>query len=308
MAILVNRNPNTNPFSQVTRAPQAAPTQNAFAGLAPDMTNEPDTRGGFGAGMTGSTPASGPLNASERAAVNAISGNVPGAVAGYFGASPAVQVGANILGNAFNPSPTAPLGMVNAFSSLATLLGAQRETNPMFGVPSSEDVQNAYDYGGFNAGQAATSARSSALGNLDSPFGLNPSFSYGNDFGAAAGSPGGWGGAPSAPESSQPSAVSPSTSAEGRDTGPGGADMGPGSASGGPGGIGSDAGQGSDHGADWARGGISQATRGPKSATYGEAGPETAAFVPHAMFAPGMQGREPQVRAGLRDLLMKMRG
>jgi hypothetical protein len=61
-----------------------------------------------------------------------------------------------------------------------------------------------------------------------------------------------------------------------------------------------DGGTGGDSG--WAKGGVSRARRSTK-ATYGEAGPETAIFIPDFMKAPGIQGREQAVARALREYL-----
>jgi hypothetical protein len=222
-----------------------------YEALAALLTSPPEGGGGWGGPpSTGDVSMSGPIGS-----------NVSNL--GTIGAK--VAQGA-LVGSLANPASY--LGMAIPMSSLlARWAGVPQESNPLYGVPTAQDVQDAYDYGGYYAGKEAQAARDAALGNLDNPFGPNPSFSYGQDFGASAGSPGGWGGESTAP------GVGAAGEAKGAE-GPG-----------------------------YARGGVSRAMRGPRRATFGEAGPEQAIFIPQAMRRPGIQGREVQVRRALQDAI-----
>ncbi len=202
------------------------------------------------------------------------------------------------LGGAVTPATLAGFA-VPAASVIARMAGVPQEANPMYGVPSAQDVQDAYDYGGVYAGQTAKAARDQAVADLAEYGGLEAALN------AEAGSPGGWAGAGHAPGvgAAGYSATNPSLSAEGVDTGPGGASMGSESATGGPGGIG---GGGPAGGPDYARGGVSRAVGGPRRVTFGEAGPEEAIFIPDIMYRPGLQPNEEAVRRALAISLLRM--
>jgi len=74
----------------------------------------------------------------------------------------------------------------------------------------------------------------------------------------------------------------------------------------GAGGSGDSGGGGGDGGGGEATGGVVRATR-PTTKTFGEAGKETAIFVPEWMKRPGIQGREAHIVAALQQLLSELR-
>lgn len=212
----------------------------------------------------------------------ALGGGLLGASAGRLGSS-AIGYGAGAL--------SGPLGAALTGYGLMSMIGnavrswsgaPEFEANPIAAAPTLGEIQGAYDYGGFFAGEAARQAREDAnrsfyginnpLGMDSNMGGFSPSGNFGTgESGSAQGGTGGGGGF------------------AGGDPGMGG---------GNPGGTG-----------DKARGGVLYATH-PQTVTFGEpsTGGEWAAFIPKWMEQHGYQPGERAIRRSLRQKLLQLGG
>ncbi len=218
---------------------------------------------------------------------------------------------ASLAGAPFVGGLTTPVRAVLGFDTVAKMLGVPTAsiTSPYAGLLTPEAIQELgyYDPNAAARAQASRDAVAAQMADEASKMRGYEAGLFGVNTGEA---PGGPGMGDSGPMQSQHEAESGS----GYDGGPdstAGADPGEGyggwgglDSSGGGGGIGGgDAGggigSGEGGGGAWARGGVSRATRGPKRGTWGEAGDETAIFIPRRMRHPGMQGREREVRGAL---------
>ena len=282
-------------------APPAAGTQavspaEAIASLPPGGES-----GGMG-GPPGAEPAGfGPVGEGLRGTMKGVGfANMAANLAGYSVPGLNTVLGMYALG-------------IGIPSAIAAKLGVPSEPNPFAGVPSLAEVQAAYDYAGVFAGDAARAARAEAeaaqnRAAAEDLTGLVNAVSPAD----RVGSPAGWGGNPyGAPE---PSVQNPdSVFGPGGEPGPGpspgpspGVDVGGGYDTGGGPGPGPSGGLGGEGEGYWAGGGVADAPRGPKRAIYGEAGPESAIFVPETMFRPGVQANEEAVRRALAGSLLRM--
>ena len=182
----------------------------------------------------------------------------------------------------------APVTAISIADKVAGFLGANPATpNPFAGYLSAGELQDISDY------QGAFAAREAQAKNADIDA-MNEAAKLDQTGYANVGvNPGGWGGLGSG-----------TSAGEGFGGGYGGG--GPGSGNtGGYGGNDAGAGMGGG-GADWKRGGVSVAAHGPKHARYGEAGEETAIFIPKAMERPGRQGREREVLEALLETIARL--
>lgn len=214
-----------------------------------------------------------------------ISGAISAALGGGLLGSTAGRVGSGVLG--MGAGAVAPgLGTALTGYGLLSMIGnairswsgaPAYEANPYAGLLSPAEIQATYDYEGNIRGAEAAAERAAMENSIRQAAATEPELGLSGWFGADVGQGGGNG-----------------PGSEGEAGGPAGS----GSAGPGTGGTGGGANSDSDN---YAKGGVSRATRGAKRATFGERGPETAIFMPDMMKRPGLQGRERQVRRGLQS-------
>jgi hypothetical protein len=253
-------------------------------------------------GLTGAPPGGwGSLGVSDYASLATTLGNLGyglamGAVPGPIGAFGPVKAVSTVLGKVFGSAPR----MAQARSLTDVDINDIRNTYGEFAAREAEAARDA----ARNAKEAAMAEarRGGIMGQTGpgapsepSPEETAKSLSAGLGPGSELG-PGG------APDASTPSAEqgTPEGAAPGSTGEPGGG-------GGNTGGGGMDSSASGADGGYWARGGVSTASRGPRRAVYGEAGPEKAIFVPKMMERPGNQGREESVVRALLETLGQLR-
>ena len=232
------------------------------------------------------------------------------------GMAQAMQAASALMG------PQMALGVLGMRAASAAIASGY-ESNPMYGAPTQQDVQNAYDYGGAFAGAKAAAERAAqeadalskdesgwtagmispstpaapSVTNIDNPNDPNPG---GVSMGATSGY-GGLAGVGQAPGDTRdaPDSGSPGGFGGGGGQGPGGSE-GADTDSGGHGAAGDSSMN--------ARGGVRLAT-GRTRATFGEAGEtELGIFVPKSMEQQGRQGNEEQVVETMIRVLARLTG
>jgi hypothetical protein len=196
------------------------------------------------------------------------------------------------------PGPQSLVGLAIPFASLMSrLAGVQPGYDVMSTVPSLTDIQSTRDLQGHYAGDRAAAQRASDIASYNTQvatedWGMPTVRDYANPNQPGV-EPGGFVGG-----------VAPDPSVTSLDSvfgGAGAADPGASDTAGTADSTGGARG-GSD-GPDVARGGVFKTTRERRTRFHWgepETGGETAIFVPESMKRRGMQGREPQVRRGLK--------
>jgi hypothetical protein len=267
-AVTWNRGPwatrPTRPYQYLTEQRQQRPS-------FPPYEYEAEPTDGSGRGGKGITATNeyGPMTMSEI-------GNMWGGSL----ASKAVSTGVNA---AMGTTPTAmgflglgPKAGVTLASAFSSLLGGVRGTDDEFGLPTAVELQAIQDEQGVMAAQeAARSAMAERASRQSMQKEISGALQPGFAEDPENPDPGWGGGGEGEGEGESTDASDPGSNTGGTDHG-------------GPG------------GATYARGGVSRVTR-PTRARYGEGGePETAIFIPESMKRRGFQGRERQVRRGLK--------
>ncbi len=301
MPIYINRNPYEG-------IPASAPEQQEA--MISQFASVPDEYGGgLGHNIESREPQGwGELTPEARTALN---------IGGY------ARLGSGILGTALGGmpralgyafAPAAALTYPSMVANIASMFAPEYEENPLRGLMSPSMIQDIQDYqpnrmsevqANQGALRDAIEVQNRAASAYDAAYGFEQGFPSVNPVSPAdlAGHPAGWGGNPLGPPEPSVSALDIDTQS------PGGFGLGgPGSNTGSTGTSATDAASpGTADPGYFARGGVSRATRGAKTARYGEAGRETAMFVPDRMLRPGVQGREREVKTTMRDLLSRMR-
>lgn len=119
---------------------------------------------GRGSESGGSQPQGyGKMDPTMEAAFSGLPGVIGGAV--LSGSKPSTsELAAGLLGtlasSMLGQTTTAPLGVLAAVSRY---MASPYESNPFYGAPTPQDVQNAYDYGGVIAGQQKEAEMNAAL-------------------------------------------------------------------------------------------------------------------------------------------------
>jgi hypothetical protein len=300
--------------------PFAGKSQAATVG-APNMegpTNPKEEGGDSGSGVSSKGEPSAFGDAPSLS--DALGGGIAGKIGGNV-ASKAADLGLSMATGLATSPVGGPLGAYGLMTSLGKAVrgwaGAPSfESNPLAGAPTVADIQNAMDMMGIPAGLEAQAMRDAAIslaGGLTPEFGgLTPA--------DLAGNPGGWGsntlGAPTpgvanpdSPFGAGPRGFgeAPRGSEYGTNMGNTGGGNGPGGKGGG--GLSDSSGNpgGDSPGDHEAKGGVLKATHGPKRVTFGEAGPETAIYIPEWWLkTPGYQGKERQVKESMRRMMALM--
>ncbi len=268
-----NRGPwatqRTTPYQDVV-SPNAgqSPYQALLGGT---MTTEPG--GGLGGrGITG-TAQYGPMTGKE---LGSLWGGTLGNKAMGYGIS------SLIAGSPQVPSPMsfaslAPKAAISVASLLSSLFGGVRGYDREFGVPTDVDIQGIRDLQGAYAATEAEGQRGSMGQGVD----MSENAETGSYAGMGMGGPGGYG-------------EGDSSGGYGGDTGGFGGDS-----------MGDSGGYGDAGG--YAKGGV-KTFRKPSRPLVGEAGEEKGIFVPERMKKKGIQGKERQVRRGLKSAYGSLTG
>jgi hypothetical protein len=274
--------------------PMTVPSMPEMPGVARAYRSLIPSAGDTGSGMPSSGPPGapsgwGPMTAEERQSFADVMGfgapaaaraaGMPSAVGTIAGnlASRAIDLGIPGFSQAVGLAKTGVLGA----SKLAAALGAMRENNPYAGLRSPEEIQSLRDIWGnmiadrIAAEEAETraaieGAQRAAVGTGIPDVQMDPSI---NTIGG-----GGIGGGGSAGD--------PGADTAGFGGGEGGVSTG--------------------GGYDMARGGVLR-SRWPTRINVSETGrPETSIFIPQSMQRPGFQGREREVRGGLKSAYRRL--